>query len=99
MTTPLAFPWRHTSRTVTIAALVLLGVLTQSPKALVTTTVYYVSATTGSDGGSGTQAAPWATITHALNSVSGSVSDPVQIAVAAGTYTGSVTMEPYVALY
>ncbi|MCX6137670.1 MAG: DUF1565 domain-containing protein [Ignavibacteriales bacterium] len=47
-------------------------------------TAYYVNAVTGSNtGGSGTQSAPWKTITYALNQISGTGQT---LYVAAGTY-------------
>ncbi|CAM2067048.1 putative pectate lyase C [Sulfidibacter corallicola] len=45
-------------------------------------------ATTGNDGNPGTQAQPWATITHAL----GNVPDGATIQVMDGTYEGTVTL-------
>ncbi len=58
------------------------------------------SAGAGSDAtGYGTQAAPWASIQHALDSVTGSADHPLAILVAAGTYREAVTMHSHEYLY
>ncbi len=56
---------------------------------------YYVDAESGDDGNDGSQGSPWKTITHALDSVTGSAGDPVTIHVAAGTYAASTNGETF----
>ncbi len=62
--------------------------------ALTTNTSYYV-ATTGSDSNPGTSGSPWLTIQHAINYLMSSIDlagYTATISVAAGTYTGGVSV-------
>lgn len=53
----------------------------------------YIDEAFGDDAGEGSEASPWQTITHALESVEGTEAEPVTIHVAAGTPdTGTVDM-------
>jgi len=61
--------------------------------------IYYVSETTGSDmEGNGSPDNPWKTIGHAISTVTASQSNPVEVRVAAGTYTENVVMDEYESL-
>jgi len=55
----------------------------------------YINEQMGSDGNNGSEGSPWKTITHAINSVDASESDPVTIHVAAGTYSASTNGEAF----
>ncbi|MFH1039466.1 MAG: hypothetical protein V1789_12450 [PVC group bacterium] len=66
-----------------ILFLLLFGINSGSPAA----TQVYVSTATGSDlTGDGSMENPWASIGHAIDSVSGTAGDPYEILVAQGTY-------------
>jgi hypothetical protein len=62
--------------------------------------VYYVSASTGSDEtGNGSGVNPWATIQYAVDEVTGTQTNPVDIRVAAGSYDEHVILGEYENLY
>ncbi|MBN1592093.1 MAG: DUF1565 domain-containing protein [Candidatus Coatesbacteria bacterium] len=56
---------------------------------------FYVNAETGDNANDGSEAAPWRTITHALESVSGSEASPITIHVMSGEYSASSNGETY----
>ncbi|MCD6326531.1 right-handed parallel beta-helix repeat-containing protein, partial [bacterium] len=58
-------------------------------------TQLFVDANAGADTNDGTEGAPWRTITHALQSVTGAEQSPVIINVAAGTYSASTNGEAF----
>jgi len=55
----------------------------------------YVDAELGDDSNDGSEHAPWKTITHALDMVAGAEEAPVNINVAAGTYSASTNGESF----
>lgn len=77
-------------RLFTVSAIALLMAIVTLPSATVRAATTAYVATTGSDStGNGSAAAPWATITHAVNQVG----DGSTILVRAGTYTGRVRLD------
>ena len=56
---------------------------------------YYVDAEYGDDSDDGSEGAPWETISHALDAVTGTEDYPVTIHVAAGTYAASTNGETF----
>jgi predicted Zn-dependent protease with MMP-like domain len=61
---------------------------------------YFVDGVNGSDtGGDGTQTAPWASIQHAIDSVRGSLADPVSISIAQGRYEENILCDDFESLF
>ena len=62
--------------------------------------LYYVSVSTGNDEtGDGSAENPWATIQHAVDTVTGIGGRPIPICVAAGTYVENIVMDEYEHMY
>ena len=82
-----------------LTVLTLLVTLLSVPPATAAVQVFYVDIAAGVDApAGGTPGQPWKTIPYALGQVSGTAVDPVELRIAQGTYTGTVTMEAWVDL-